>query len=625
MNDIHETAVIEDGAELGANNIIGPYCYITSNAKIGDDNHFVSHVCVGTPAQHRLEKPEGSVEIGSNNIVHSFSQFHCSTNTAAPTRIGNNCLLMTNSHIAHDCILEDNVTMSTNTTLGGHTYIMLGANLGFGTITHQKQIIGSYSMTGMGSVFPKNTAIKPGYIWAGNPANILKKNVIGLERNNVDDAALAEETKRFELLEMGWTGRKPQQPESHLEEFAIRAILEDYAKVRDRRYDDVKWQLCDSVTYLFSEQIDWSNFVELYDQTFSLLWQQMDDFKDTQFEIRERLIEPAQKLFSPEPLPGGQNTGWLLRNMTTGMYAPYRHTKAFMIGQAATGNPTIAYCYGPADPNEVRELSQHGIQTRVSTDPSQLRAWFEMDQVGCLIADSYSAHTLALFEMRSAPVQFYLSPGMQMFPADAVLIPPTQNHWADTTIDVPSPMLWNDLYQDIEVKPKPGKVVFGTLGRYEKCDSSFLRVVRRLLDLVPDSVYCAYGRGSLVYEDQRILKMGYENPHAVLPNIDLYLDSFPTCGGVSCWQAMAHRVPMVTLSAEAWDSWNVVKPHVCETEKDYVETALQLLEKPETEKGYRAARRFADVNHAGKNLNRTINEWLSTHTQTSKQRLQTGL
>ena len=630
MNDIHPTAVIEDGAELGNNNIVGPFCYITSNAKIGNGNHFVSHVCIGTPAQHRLEMPQGFVEIGNDNVVHSFSQFHCSTNPAAPTRIGNNCLLMTNSHIAHDCILEDHVTMSSNSTLGGHTYIMRGANLGFGTITHQKQIIGSYVMTGMGTVFPKNTSIKPGYIYAGNPAKGLKKNSIGLERNNISEAVLAKAREDFENLEMGWAGRKVRSTKAPVTpiskdfgELAIHTILQDYEKTRDRRYDDLKWDLCDAVVKLFPT-CDWQKFSVLYDQTFSLLWQQMEDFKDTQFQIRERLIEPARALFEEEPLYGRENTGGLIRNMTVGMYAPYKHVRAFMQGQAADGNPPIAYVYGAVDPKETHALQKLGIKVRNSFDPAELRAFIELDDVGTLIADSYSSHVLTLFEMRSAPIQFYLSPGFQMFPADAVLIPPTQNHWANNTIDVQSPMLWEHLYQKTELQPKPGKIVFGTLGRFEKITPEFLGTVKQILNRVEGSVFAAYGRGSLVYSDKRIMNMGFANPHAVLPNIDVYLDTFPTCGGISVWEAMAHRVPVVSLSAPSWDSWNSVKPHVMQTTDAYIEKALNLLKKPDTNSGYQQARSFANVNYAGKQLNEVITKWRLQILANSRQRLAIG-
>lgn len=603
---------------LGDNNTIGPYCYI-ANAKIGNGNHFVSHVCIGTPAQHRNDVDQGLVHIGNNNTIHEFSQVHRSTHLDAPTKIGDHCLLMTNSHIAHDCILENNVTTCSNTTLGGHTYIMKNATLGFSTVTHQWQVIGSFVQTGMGTICPKHASIKPGYVFAGNPAECLKPNTIGLERNDVTDVQLKQEQERFELLEVGWSNRKA--PSSHrdpklLGPLAVKTILDDYAKTRDRKYNDIKWNVCDSAVALF-KQVDWTTFAELYDGVFSLLWQQMDDFKNTQFEIRKRLIEPARRFFQPDPLPGGDRVGWLIRNLSVGMYAPYKHVRAFIEGQVRNGIKPIVYCYGPVDAAEAQTLEKLGITVRQSIDPAELRAFIEMDQVGTLIADSYAAHVLTLFEMRSAPVQFYLSPGFQLFPADAVLVPPTQNKWADKIIEVPSPMLWEHLYREAEPVAKPGKIVFGVLGRYEKINEEYLSTVKTILDKVAkkffdEAVFCAWGRGSLVYSDQRIQRMGYADPHTVLPNIDVYLDTFPTCGGISVWEAMAHRVPVVTRGADdAWNSWNAVKPHVVETKEEYINKAIALLIKPETDRGYAQARAFADIDAAGRQLNGIIEQWRS--------------
>lgn len=630
MNTVHPTAVIEDGAELGEGNEIGPFCYITKHAKIGNNNKLVSHVCIGTPAQHRGDVEQGGVEVGNGNTFHEFSQVQASTNPSLPTRVSNNCYLMKGAHVAHDCMVEDDVTLCNDATLGGHTYVMRNTTLGFLTVVHQKQVIGSFVQTGMGAIFPKGARVEPGHVWAGNPAKAIKKNAIGIERAGITESELTEELNRYRVLLAGWIseGEKPTLPgikvtAENLSEASILAILADYAKHRDGRYDHIKWDICDSAVATFGH-VDWPIWQKIYDHTFSLLWQRMDDFKTTQQKIRQRLIEPARKLFKADPLPGGDRCAWLIRNGTVGMYAPYKHVRAFMEGQAKDGKPPLAYIYGPYDSAELRELSMLGIEFRIGSDPAEIRAWCEHDGVGTLIADSYSALVLTLFEMRSAPVQFYLSPGMQLFPADGVLVPPTQNHWGDNTIPVPSPMLWRHLYKDVPTKPKAAPIVFGALGRYEKITPEYLDTVIEILDQVPESVFCAYGRGALEHKDPRIMAMGYADPHEVLPNIDVYLDTFPTCGGVSVWEAMAHRVPVVTLTAPAWHSWNLFKPHVTQTKDDYIKTALRLLEQPETDVGYQTARRFADIHAAGKHLNGIIDSWQLRHTQNSKPLSQTG-
>ena len=73
------------------------------------------------------------------------------------TFIGNSNYIMNSTTIDHDCYIEDNVILSSNVVLGGNVYIMKGAQLGIRTIVHQNQVIGSYSMIGMGTLITKKT------------------------------------------------------------------------------------------------------------------------------------------------------------------------------------------------------------------------------------------------------------------------------------------------------------------------------------------------------------------------------------------------------------------------------------------------------------------------------------
>jgi acyl-[acyl carrier protein]--UDP-N-acetylglucosamine O-acyltransferase len=104
---------------------------------------------------------------------------------------------MNSTTIDHDCYIEDNVTLSSNVLLGGNVYIMNGSNLGIRTIVHQNQLIGSYSLIGMGSIIVKKNIIEPGYIYYGRPIKRSKINKIGLKKNKIDNKTLAKEKKRF--------------------------------------------------------------------------------------------------------------------------------------------------------------------------------------------------------------------------------------------------------------------------------------------------------------------------------------------------------------------------------------------------------------------------------------------
>jgi UDP-N-acetylglucosamine acyltransferase len=108
--------------------------------------------------------------------------------------------MLRGSHLSHDSILEDDVTVSCNVLIGGETYVMKGANLALGSIIHQKQTVGSYAMLGMGAIATASMEIMPGKIYVGNPAHFLKVNSVGLERNKITSDLLAKEFERFHRI-----------------------------------------------------------------------------------------------------------------------------------------------------------------------------------------------------------------------------------------------------------------------------------------------------------------------------------------------------------------------------------------------------------------------------------------
>ena len=182
-NLVHKTAVIDwKNVEIGKNNIIEAYTII------------------GGPAQHPRKKSVGKIFIGNNNKINQFVCINRPTNLNRKTIIGDDNFIMNNSTIDHDCIIENNVILSSNVILGGNVYIMKGAQLGIRTIVHQNQLIGSYSMIGMGSIITKKKLIEPGYIFFGKPVKKIKKNLIAIKRNNLSIAFLKSETKRFKQI-----------------------------------------------------------------------------------------------------------------------------------------------------------------------------------------------------------------------------------------------------------------------------------------------------------------------------------------------------------------------------------------------------------------------------------------
>ena len=199
-NYIHPTAIVDNTVTLGEGNYIGPFCYITGNTKIGNNNRFEGHCSIGTPAEHReyFYNTEGHLYIGDNNVFREYSSIN--TGAISETRIGSNIILLTGTHVSHDCVLSDKITLSHNAVLGGHSTVMEGVNLGIGAICHQYSILGAYAMVGMGSVITKTSSIKPGGVYVGSPAKYLKPNTVGLSRNGIDDTLLQVLTEEYYTL-----------------------------------------------------------------------------------------------------------------------------------------------------------------------------------------------------------------------------------------------------------------------------------------------------------------------------------------------------------------------------------------------------------------------------------------
>ena len=182
-NLVHKTAVINwKKITIGKGNIIGPY------------------VIIGNKAQHSKLKSSGIIRVGDNNIFNEFTNVHLPTSIKKKTTIGDNNYFMSFTTIDHDCELENNIILSSNVTLGGNVYVMNNTQMGIKSSVHQNQTIGSYSMIGMHSFVTKKLLVTPGFIFYGKPARKVKKNLIGLKRNNISVDIIKKETKRFNDL-----------------------------------------------------------------------------------------------------------------------------------------------------------------------------------------------------------------------------------------------------------------------------------------------------------------------------------------------------------------------------------------------------------------------------------------
>ncbi|WP_106849013.1 UDP-N-acetylglucosamine acyltransferase [Blastococcus sp. Marseille-P5729] len=189
-NNTHPTAVIGPDVHMGDQNTIGPYSVIAGHTTIGSGNWIGPHVVIGTPPEiygvkhgpvWESSDEIGEIIIGDRNVIHEFANIQ--PGSVHPTRIGDDCFLMTQTHVGHDCILGDRVILSCSVMLGGLSRVWSGANVGMSSVVHQRLQVGPGAMVGMGSAVRRNA---PAFaITLGNPARTTGINTVGLERNGV--------------------------------------------------------------------------------------------------------------------------------------------------------------------------------------------------------------------------------------------------------------------------------------------------------------------------------------------------------------------------------------------------------------------------------------------------------
>lgn len=192
MNAIHPTAQLTGDIRLGSGNTIGAFAVITGPVEIGDGNWFGSGVVIGAPPEVRgfAHPPDhggsldaAGVRIGDRNVVREYAQIH--QGWEHPTRISDDAFIMNQSYLAHDVELEDGVTLASSVLLAGHVLVEARANLGLGTVVHQRSRIGAGAMIGMGSVVTRD--VPPFAKAYGNPARVQGANTVGMDRSGYGD------------------------------------------------------------------------------------------------------------------------------------------------------------------------------------------------------------------------------------------------------------------------------------------------------------------------------------------------------------------------------------------------------------------------------------------------------
>lgn len=175
-------SVIGAGVKIGANTVVGAHVVINGPTIIGVENKIFQFASVGEACQDKKYKGEPTqLIVGDRNVIRENATLHRGTiQDASKTVIGNDNLLMAYTHVAHDCVIGNNVIMSNNATLAGHVQVGEGAILGGFTGVHQFCKIGDYSMAGMFSAITKDV---PAFVMVqGNLAKPFGLNTEGMRR-----------------------------------------------------------------------------------------------------------------------------------------------------------------------------------------------------------------------------------------------------------------------------------------------------------------------------------------------------------------------------------------------------------------------------------------------------------
>lgn len=215
---IHPTAVIAEGAQIGSDVQIGPYCVIgpkvvlgarcilhshvvlDGNTTIGEACEIFPFACLGQkPQDLKFNGEDSRLIVGARNRIREYCTMHPGTSgDRMETIVGDDCLFMASTHVAHDCVVGSNVILANCATLAGHVHVGDHAILGGLSAVRQWVRVGHNAIIG-GMSGVENDVIPYGMVM-GERANLAGLNLVGLERSGVEKADMQILRKAFKEL-----------------------------------------------------------------------------------------------------------------------------------------------------------------------------------------------------------------------------------------------------------------------------------------------------------------------------------------------------------------------------------------------------------------------------------------
>lgn len=250
---IHPSAIVEAGAELDSGVEIGPFSIIKKNVKIGantcvgervsiegwttigENNRFFAGAVIGSMTQDKKFKGEKSfLRIGDGNNIREYVTINPGTGEGTETVIGNNNLLMAYSHVAHDCVLHNNITIANVGTLAGHVIVEDKVIVGGLSAVHQFVRIGTLAIIGGCSKVVQD--IPPFMMLDGHPARAFGINSVGLDRAEYtkEDKALLK--RAFKIIFKSSLSLKSsiKRIEEEIDQTPVVMTLLDFLKQSER-------------------------------------------------------------------------------------------------------------------------------------------------------------------------------------------------------------------------------------------------------------------------------------------------------------------------------------------------------------------------------------------------------
>jgi UDP-N-acetylglucosamine acyltransferase len=253
--EIHPTAVVEDGAHLGAGVRIGPFCHVAREVTLGEEVQLVSHVVVAgrtavgartrifpfasighQPQDLKYHGEPSTLTIGSDCLIREGVTMNPGTEGGGmETIVGDRCAFLANSHVGHDCRIGSNVVCSNNVMLAGHLTVGDYAGIGGGAAVIQFARVGAHSFLGGMSGLEQD--LIPYGMAFGNRAHLSGLNIVGLQRRGFsrDDIHSLRRAYRLLFADEGTLVERTEDVEKEFKDHPIVTEIVAFIRARGKR------------------------------------------------------------------------------------------------------------------------------------------------------------------------------------------------------------------------------------------------------------------------------------------------------------------------------------------------------------------------------------------------------